>query len=182
MNPKFFTPAFAIVLFTSSGILYSCQDSAIPLPFAIPLSLETTIPFASVTTTGYFTYPEVKMDIDVDAKIKEKYSALSVNNLKSVKLESFNIILKSSKAGGKLDAVKNALVYIKTPNLERKLIATVQNNTQANQITFTTESTEIIEYLKSKKNSLILEIQGQKLSADELTILINPSFRISVGI
>ena len=32
---------------------------------------------------------------------------------------------------------------------------------------------EVIDYLKSKKNSLVLEIQGQKTSADELDIMIH---------
>lgn len=172
-----------ISLFVILGTLNSCEDDiSIPVPFAIPLSVETKVPFASVTTTGYLTYPEIPMDLDVDAKIKEKYDNLSIDNLTSAKLESLNIELKSSTLNGKLDAIKNAKLYIKTPQLEKKLVATVMNNTSTDKIVFTTEDAELIEYLRSKKNSLIMEIQGQKTLADEFILLINPSFKISVGL
>ncbi|MCW3170072.1 hypothetical protein OMO38_16220 [Chryseobacterium sp. 09-1422] len=170
-------------LFVVLTTFTSCDDdNGVPVPFAIPLSVETTVPFASVTTTGYLTYPEIPLDLDVDAKIKEKYSSLSIDNLTSAKLESLEIVLKSSTLNGKLDAIKNARLYIKTPELEKKLVATVMNNTSTDKIVFATEDAELIEYLRSKKNSLIMEIQGQKLLADEFTLMINPSFKINVGL
>lgn len=172
-----------ISLFVVLTTFTSCDDdNGVPVPFAIPLSVETTVPFAAVTTTGYLTYPEIAMDLDVDAKIKEKYDYLSIDNLTSAKLESLNIELKSSNLNGKLDAIKNARLYIKTPQLEKKLVATVMNNTSADKIVFSTEDAELIEYLRSKKNSLVIEIQGQKTVADEFKLLINPSFKISVGL
>ncbi|HAV02736.1 MAG TPA: hypothetical protein DCW95_06035 [Chryseobacterium sp.] len=174
--------AFSAVTLTSCDrIEEAVEDVAIPVPFDIPLSIEQKIPFASVKTDSYLAYPAIDLDIDLNAKIKEEYPKLSINNLKSAKLSSFNIELKESLLGGDLSAVQNARVYIKTPDLEKILVATVENNTSGDKIVFTPTDAELLPYFQSTKNSLILEIQGRKLTLDEFTININPSFKISVG-
>lgn len=182
--------SIAAASLTGISVLNSCDraeeivdEIAVPVPFDLPLSFQTTIPFATVTTSGYITYPEITTDIDVNAKIKEQYPKLSIDNLKSAKATSLKITLDNATLGGKLDAVKNARVYIKTPNLQKKLVGTILNNTNPDQLIFNTLSgEELIEYLRSPQNSLILEIQGQQLLLDEFTITIEPTFKISVGI
>lgn len=174
---------------TATGTLNSCdrvkdaiEDTAIPLPFDIPLSFGAEIPFATVPTTDFLRYPEINMDVNLDAKIKEKYPRLSINNVKSAKLQTLSIDLVSSVLGGDLTAVKNAKIYIKTPNLPEKLVATSTNNTSGSKIVFTPNDEELINYLSSAQNSLILEIQGAKITLDKFNIKVNPSFRISVGL
>jgi hypothetical protein len=63
----------------------------VPVPFAIPVNIETTIPF--VVSTEYVKSPEIPLNLDLDAKIKEKFPSMSINNLKSAKLSSFSVDL-----------------------------------------------------------------------------------------
>ncbi len=178
------------ILIASPFTLNSCdrvkdavEDVKVPLPFDVPVSTQTEIPFASIKTDSYLKYPEIALNLDIDAAIKKEYPQLSISNLKSAQLASMSIDLVNSSLGGKLDAVQNAKLYIKAPNLPEKLAATVINNTNPNTIVFTPEqNVELIEYFKSKENSIILEIQGRKLVLDKFTIKINPSFRIKVGV
>lgn len=166
-----------------SFTLMSCDnDEGVPVPFDIPLTVEQSLPFATVNTTTYLRYPEVSLNLDVDAAIKDKYSKLSIDNLKSAKLSAFTIDYLSSQLGNKLDMISGAKIYLKTPDLPEVLIGTVENNTNPNTITINTVDTELIEYLKSKQNSLILEVKGAKTSLDELKVNLKPVFKINIGL
>lgn len=168
------------------GVLFSAvscdNDEGIPVPFDIPLTVEQSLPFATVNTTSYLRYPEVSLNLDVDAAIKDKYSKLSIDNLKSVKLTGFTIDYLSSQLGNKLDMINGAKIYLKAPNLSEVLIGTIENNTNPNTITVNTIDTELIEHLRSKQNSLILEVKGSKTSLDELKVNLKPVFKINVGL
>lgn len=172
------------LLGTSAIALTSCDkdDIEIPIPFDIPMSVEKSLPFATVNTSSYLRYPEIPLNLDVDAKIKEKYPKLSVDNLKSAKLSGFAIEYISSNLGNKLDIINGAKIYIKTPDLPEVLIGTVENNTNPTEIKINTIDAELIDYLKSKQNSLILEVKGAQLSIDELKVNLKPVFKISVGL
>ncbi|KAA0129295.1 hypothetical protein FY557_05190 [Chryseobacterium sp. SN22] len=171
------------VLGTLLFTMTSCDgDEGIPVPFDIPMTVEQTLPFATVNTTSYLRYPEITLNLDADAAIKEKYSKLSINNLKSAKLTGFSIDYLSSKLGNKLNIISGAKVYLKAPNLPEVLIGTVENNTNPATITLNTADAELIDYLKSKQNSLILEIKGAQTSVDELKVNLKPVFKISVGL
>ncbi len=170
---------------TSCDRVQEAVDSvAIPLPFAItPNIQEQKIPFASIPMADYFPIP-VTLDVDVDKEIKSQSPSLSINNLKSAKLEAMNIVLKDHTLTAQLDAIKSARIYIKTPTLDRMLVATADGaQIKADRIDFTpVQNAELIEYFKSNKNSLIVEMQGAKLAAGEMTVKINPTFRIKVGL
>lgn len=183
MIKKFFTLMFSLSL-VSCIFLVSCDkdDLEIPVPFDIPVTVEQTLPFATVTTSSYLRYPEIALNLDVDAAIKEKSSKLSVNNLKSAKLTGFSIDYISSQLGNKLDIINGAKIYIKAPNLPEVLVGTVENNTNPNTLVINTVDTELIDYLKSKQNSLVLEIKGAKTSLDELKVNLKPVFKISLGL
>lgn len=156
------------------------DDISVPVPLTIPLDFQSEFPFATVNTTDFVTYPEVPVNIDVDAKIKDYNSSLSINNLKSAKLDKFSIEAVEGNAVP-LDAIKDAEIYFKAPNLENALVATVTGNTNAAVITFTPTSADLINHLKSKQNSFILRIKGSKITAGNMKIKVNTGFRISVG-
>lgn len=80
----------------------------------------------------------------------------------------------------KLGAIKNMRIYIKAPNLPEKLVATVYNNTSADKINFTTVDAELVEYFKSKENSLIVEVQAAYPSADFVTVQLDSTFEVKV--
>jgi len=170
-----------LVLFLTS----SCRDvvnsvlDVLP-PFDVPFSTDVTVPFATVSTTSYTRTPEIPMNVDLDKKIKENNPNFSINNLKSVKLNALNIQFLSSQFDTKLDVIKNAKIYIKAPNLPEKLIATSYNNVNADTITFTVENEELLEYFRTSQNSLIFEIQGNRVSADKITLRINSGFNVKV--
>ncbi len=170
------------VCFLSFFSLTSCDDLEIPVPFDIPVTVEQNLPFATVQTNAYLRYPEIALNLDVDASIKEKYPKLSINNLKSAKLTGFTIDYISSNLGNKLDIINSAKIYIKAPNLPEVLIGTIENNTNPNQLVINTVDTELIDYLRSKQNSLILEVKGAKSSVDELKVNLKPVFKISLGL
>ncbi|WP_294285508.1 hypothetical protein [uncultured Chryseobacterium sp.] len=171
------------ILGTLLFTMTSCDgDEGIPVPFDIPMTVEQTLPFATVNTTSYLRYPEITLNLDADAAIKEKYSKLSINNLKSARLTGFSIDYLSSKMGNKLNIISGAKVYLKAPNLPEVLIGTVENNTNPTTITLNTMDAELIDYLKSKQNSLILEIKGAQTSVDELKVNLKPVFKINVGL
>lgn len=158
------------------------DDISVPVPFTIPLSFETTIPFATANTVDLVTYPEIPVNIDVDAKIKEKYPSLSINNLRSAKLDNFSIE-SSAGSGITLDAIKDAEIYLKTPDKAEVKIATATGNTSNTSITFTpTVNLELIDYLKSKQNSFILKIRGSRIAAGSMKIKVNTGFKIEVGL
>lgn len=158
------------------------DEISVPVPFTIPLSFETTVPFATINTTDLVPYPEVPVNIDVDAKIKEKYPSLSINNLKSAKLDNFNI---ESVPGSTLtlDAIKDSEIWFKTPDKPEVKIATATGNTSATNLTFTPEpNVDLIDYLRSKQNSVILKIRGSRIAAGQMKIKVNAGFKIEVGL
>ena len=173
-----------------SGILLlffmtSCRDivnsvlDALP-PFDVPFSTTLDVPFASLSTTAYTKTPEIPMNIDLNAKIKENNSNFSINNLKSVKLNTLSLDYVSSQLGNKLDVIKNARIYVKAPNQADRLIATAYDNTNPNTITFTLEDAEILEYFRTNQNSLVVEIMSSKVSADQIKMKMNSGFKIKV--
>lgn len=173
-----------------SGILLlffmtSCRDivnsvlDALP-PFDVPFSTTLDVPFASLSTTAYTKTPEIPMNIDLNAKIKENNSNFSINNLKSVKLNTLSLDYVSSQLGNKLDIIKNARIYVKAPNQADRLIATAYDNTNPNTITFTLEDAEILEYFRTNQNSLVVEIMSSKVSADQIKMKMNSGFKIKV--
>ena len=177
-----------IALFSSLFLLFfatSCRDivnsvlDVLP-PFDVPFSSTFQVPFASVSTTSYSRTPEIPMNIDLNAKIKEQNANFSINNLKSVKLNTLSLDFVSSTLGNKLDVIKNARIYVKAPNQEERLIATATDNTNPNTITFTTNDVEILEYFRTDQNSIIIEIQASKVTADQLTMKLNTGFKIKV--
>ena len=147
-------------------------------PFEVPFSSQIEVPFATVSTTSYTKAPEIHMDINLNNEIKANNPNFSIVNLKSVKLSKLSVSYVSSTLGNKLDVIKNARIYIKGSNLQDKLIATAENNTDPNQIIFTTTDAEIAEYFRSDRNSLIIEIQGNKVSADQIKMKINAGFKV----
>ncbi len=166
-------------------ITTSCRDivntvlDALP-PFDVPFTTTVTVPFVNVSTTTYTRTPEIPMNINLDAKIKENNSNYSINNLKSVKMSTLSMDYISSTVDTKLDVIKNARVYIKAPNQPEKLIATVVNNTNPNTVTFTVPDEELINYFKTSQNSLIFEIQASAVAADQITMKMNTGFKVKV--
>ena len=169
-----------VMLFTTS-----CRDivntvlDVLP-PFDVPFNTTVVVPFTGVSTTTYTRTPEIPMNIDLDAKIKENNPNYSINNLKSVKMSTLNIEYLSSQFDTKLDVIKNARIYIKAPNQPEKLIATVVNNTNQDTITFSVPDEELINYFRTNQNSLIFEIQANAVSADQITMKINSGFKVKV--
>lgn len=168
-----------------SLFLTSCRDIANAVldvlpPFEVPFSTSMQVPFAAVSTTSYTRTPEIPMNIDLDAKIKSENPSYSINNLKSVKMSSLTVTYESSQMGSKLDAIKNAKIYIKAPNLPEKLIATAYDNTNPTSITFTSTDAEILDYFKTTQNSLIVEVQGNYVTADRITMKMDSKFKIKV--
>lgn len=159
------------------------EDVSVPVPFAIkPDISEQKIPFASIPLIGYYSVP-VSLNIDVDAEIKKQSSHFSINNVKSAKLESMSISLTNHTLTATMDALKSARLYLKAPGKDRILVATADGaQITANKIDFSPIDTELIEYFKTNQNSIDVEMQGAKLAAGEMTIKINPSFKISVGL
>ena len=169
-----------LLLFTTScrDIVNSVLD-VLP-PFDVPFSTTLDVPFASVSTTTYTKTPEIPMNIDLNAKIKENNSNFSINNLKSVKLSTLTMEYVSSDLGSKLDVIKNAKIYVKSPNQAERLIATALDNTNPNTITFTITDDEILEYFRTNQNSLIFEIQASRAAADLISMKVNSGFKIKV--
>ena len=163
----------------------SCRDivnsvlDVLP-PFDVPFSTTVDVPFASVSTTTYTRTPEIPMNINLDAKIKENNPNFSINNLKSVKLNTLSMEYVSSTLGNKLDVIKNAKIYIKAPNQPERLIATSYENTNPNMIKFTLEDAEILEYFRTNQNYLVIEIMGSRVTVDQLKIKMNAGFKIKV--
>lgn len=166
-------------------ITTSCRDivntvlDALP-PFDVPFTTTVTVPFVNVSTTTYTRTPEIPMNINLDAKIKENNPNYSINNLKSVKMSTLSMDFISSTVDTKLDVIKNARVYIKAPNQPEKLIATVVNNTNPTTVTFTVPDEELINYFKTSQNSLIFEIQASAVAADQITMKMNTGFKVKV--
>ena len=186
---RIFTNLFLISAFFMAGnVVTSCDkvddiidDISVPVPFTINMDFNTEFPFATVNTTDFVKYPDIPVNIDVDAKIKEKYPSLSINNLKAAKLESFSIEAVEGNAIP-LDAIKDAEVYFKAPGQEDVLIGSITNNTNASNIKFMPTDPNLINYLKSKQNSFYLKIKGSKVTAGMMKIKLNTGFRIEVGL
>lgn len=169
-----------VLFFTTScrDIVNSVLD-VLP-PFDVPFTTTLAVPLANVSTTTYTRTPEIPMNIDLDAKIKQNNPNYSINNLKSVKMSTLNIEYVSSQFDTKLDVIKNARIYIKAPNQPEKLIATVANNTNQNNITFSVPDEELINYFRTNQNSLIFEIQANAVNADQITMKMNSGFKVKV--
>lgn len=157
------------------------DDITVPVPFTIPLDFNAEFPFATVDTTNPVTYPEIPVSLDVNQKIKEYNSSLSIDNLKSARLDKFNIEAAEGNAVP-LDAIRDAEVYFKTPNVGTVLVAKVVGNTNPTSITFTPTSEDLINHLKTNQHSFYLKITGSKITAGNMKIKVNTGFRISVGL
>ncbi len=166
-------------------VLSGCRDivntvlDIIP-PIEVPYSSQQEISFATISSTSYTRAPEVMTNVDLDAQIKASNPKYGIENLKSVKMSEMKATYISSALGNKLDVIKNMQIYIKAPNLPEKLIATVYNNTSANTITFTMTNAEILDYFRTPQNSLIVEIQGNSVSADKIKMNLESVFKVKV--
>lgn len=166
-------------------VMTSCRDivnsvlDVLP-PFDVPFSTKLTVPFAGVSTTTYTRTPEIPMNINLDAKIKENNPNYSINNLKSVKLSTLKLDYNSSTFDTKLDVIKNAKLYVNAPNQQEKLIATAYNNTNPRTITFTVVDEELLNYFKTNQNSLIFEVMASTAAADQITMSLSSGFKIRV--
>ena len=170
---------FVMLITTSCRDIVNTVLDALP-PFDVPFTTTLTVPFANVNTTTYTRTPEIPMNIDLDAKIRQNNPNYSINNLKSVKLNTLSIDFVSSQFDTKLDAIKNARIYLKAPNQPERLIATAYNNTNPNTITFSVVDEELINYFKTSQNSLIFEIQGSVITLDQITMKMNSGFKVKV--
>lgn len=168
---------FAVLFLTSCRDIVNSVLDVLP-PFEVPYSTQMTVPFAAVSTTSYTKSPEINMDINLDNEIKAYNPKYSVANLKSVKMSKLTATYVSSSLGNKLEVIKNAKIYIKGDNLPDKLIASVENNTNPNEIVFFTTDAEIVEYFKSNRNSLVVEVQGSKVTADQITMKLAANFKV----
>lgn len=163
----------------------SCRDivntvlDALP-PFDVPFSTNISVPFAVVSTTTYTRTPEIPMNINLDQKIKENNPNYSINNLKSVKLNTLQLNWISASLDTKLDVIKNARLYVKAPNQQEKLIATAYHNTNPQTITFTVVDEELLNYFKTNQNSLIFEVMASSATADQITMSMTSGFKIRV--
>ena len=177
-----------LILLTGTILLFfltSCRDIANAVldvlpPFDVPFTTNIEIPFAAVSTTSYTRTPEIPMNIDLDAKIKENNPKYGINNLKSVKLNTLTVDYVSSQLGNRLDVIKSARIYVKSPNQPEKLIATADNNTNPNTITFTSTDAEMLEYFRTSQNSLIIEVMASRPSADVITMKMSTGFKVRV--
>lgn len=175
----FLSSLFLLFFATSCRDIVNSVLDVLP-PFDVPFSSTFQVPFASISTTGYSRTPKIPMNIDLNAKIKEQNSNFSINNLKSVKLNTLSLNYVNSTLGTQLDVIKNARIYVKAPNQEERLIATVSDNTNPTTITFTVNDVEILEYFRTSQNSIIFEIQSSRVTADQLTMKLDAGFKIKV--
>lgn len=173
------TGIFALLFIASCRDVVNTVLDILP-PFDVNFTTNMNVPFATVDTNSYTRTPEIPMNIDLDSEIKKNDPNYSINNLKSVKLNTLTIDYLGSQLGNKLDAIKNARIYVVAPNQPEKLIATAYNNTNPNTITFTTTDEEILQYFRTKQNSLVIEIQGSYVTADQIEMKMNSSFKIRV--
>lgn len=173
------TGIFVLFFMTSCRDIVNSVLDVLP-PFDVPFSTTLDVPFAAVSTTAYTKTPDIPMNIDLNTKIKENNPNFSINNLKSVKLNTLSMDYVSSTLGNKLDLIKNAKIYIKAPNQTERLIATAYDNTNPNMITFNLEDAEILEYFRTNQNYLVIEIMGSRVTADQLKIKMNAGFKIKV--
>ena len=171
-----FVGMFALIFLSSCRDIVNTVLDVLP-PFEVPYSTQLTVPFVTVSTTSYTRSPELQMNINLDNEIKAYNPKYSIANLKSVKMSKLTATYVSSSLGDKLDVIKNARIYIKGNNLPDKLIASGENNTNPNEIVFFVPDTEIVEYFKTDKNSLVVEIQGSKVTADQITMKLSANFK-----
>ena len=173
------TGLFLLFFMTSCRDIVNSVLDVLP-PFDVPFSTTLDVPFAALSTTTYTKTPDIPMNINLDAKIKENNPNFSINNLKSVKLNTLSLDYVSSQLGSKLDVIKNSRIYVKSPNQAERLIATAYNNTNPNTISFTLEDAELLEYFRTSQNSLVIEIMSSTVTADQLKIKMNAGFKIKV--
>ncbi|ACU07625.1 hypothetical protein FIC_01175 [Flavobacteriaceae bacterium 3519-10] len=169
----------AVFFMTSCRDIVNTVLDALP-PFDVPFSTNLAVPFAGVSTTTYTRTPEIPMNINLDAKIKENNPNYSINNLKSVKLNSLKLDWVSSSLDTRLDVIKNARLYVKAPNQPEKLIATAYDNTNPQTITFTVVDEELLNYFRTSQNSLIFEVMAAGPAADQITMSMSSGFKIRV--
>lgn len=163
--------------------LTSCDvidQIGIPITFSQTTSL--TIPVANLAANSTTQVGEFALNIDLNEEVKEQNSNLSINNINSVKLSELTMTYVRSNNGTRLDVIKNARIYIKSPNTQRTLIASADNNTKADEITFVISNAELLEHLRTPENSLLVEIDGQKTALDQMEVRLNSKFRVLFGL
>lgn len=194
MKKFFVIPVAAAALLMSAGSLTSCdrvkevvEDVSIPVPFPIDLNIDQAdTPFFTVPTIGnFYEYPSIAIDVDVDAKIKEKYPKLGINNLRSVRLNAFTITNTGSTGLGDVNfsSITDAELYLQVNGLPDVLVATATGNTNPTVLNFTPKpDVELINYFKSKQQSLKIRYKSNKFSAGKVNLRLSPSFKVSVGV
>lgn len=182
----------AIAVLIGSMTINSCSNVediidniTIPVPFAINVNKNNLdIPF--VVGTEFVKSPSIPLNIDLDAEIKERFSNMSVNNVKSAKLSSFSISRVSSSADVTFADISDARLYISAPDQSDRLVATVTNNTSPDALNFTPITTEpdseLVNYLKSPQASIYMEIKGSANKVSQMKINISSSFKIQVSL
>lgn len=170
---------FAMLITSSCREIVNTVLDALP-PFDVPFSTNLTVPLAAVSTTAYTRTPEIPMNINLDAEIKENNPNYSINNLKSVKLNTLKVDYVNSQLDTRLNVIKNARIYVKAPNQAERLIATAYDNTNPETITFSVLDEELLNYFKTNQNSLIFEVMASTPTADQMTVKMTSGFKIRV--
>ena len=172
-----------IVVYNCSKVEDVIEDISVPVPFSVPVTTDITVPLIIVDTVNDVTTPEIPLNLDLDAMIKEEYSSLSINNLKSVKLNLFSVDYVSSEDSTTLSVIQDAQILIKAPNVDSKVIATATNNASPSTISFTpVANLQLLDYLKTNQNSLILKVKGREVASDIMKLKINSTFKLEVGL
>lgn len=178
---NFLYPIAVVASVASLGTLTSCEvldQIGIPINFTQTTNLD--IPVANIgTNTQVGEFP---LNIDLNQEVKAQNASLSIENINSVKLSQLTMAYVSSNNGTRLDVIKNARIYIKSPNTERQLIASADNNTRADEISFTLTNAELLPHLRSAQNSLILEVDGNRTAFDQIKVRLNSNFRVLFGL
>lgn len=163
--------------------LTSCDViDQIGIPITFSQTTNLTIPVANLSANTTTQVGEFGLNIDLNEEVKAQNSNLSINNINSVKLTELTMSYVSSDSGTRLDVIKNARIYIKSPNTQRTLIASADNNTKADEITFVVSNAELLEHLRTPENSLIVEVDGQKTALDRMNVRLNSKFRVLFGL
>ncbi|GEM_PF-3584550 len=159
------------------------EAAADPVPLIARFPFVVEVPMADIPADSYATSPEIDLDFDIDAKIKEFYPDLSVANMQSAKIEELTIELVET-SGPKLSAIKNTKVYIQLPQENRRvLLGEALNNTDPDKLVFTVnKDVDVTEFLKHKENALVLEAQAyQPIENFTFKVRIRPVFSINVA-
>ncbi len=163
-------------------IHFSCKKALDKLlTFNYAESTKITIPPVPIVSNVPVVIPTPEISSNADTELKK--NGLSLDNVKTLKISTFNLNIESPEEANFnfLNAVK---IYISSAGLSDELIASKENipSGLGKFLTLETTGANIVNHLKNNKYSIKIETKTDEITTKEIVLRADMTFSVTAQV